>query len=107
MWLIEILLVFYIVTKEKAAINYRKTVYPIECILLLVFVASKSSLLVEQFQMEYDQLLEKFLRPPRIIPPLEYAPMQKSKKWVSPQGALGGIVAFPILNLLPFCHEDY
>ena len=37
-----------------------KILCPLENTLLLVFLASKSSLLVGHFQMEYDQLPENF-----------------------------------------------
>ena len=61
--------------EEKAAINNRKIVRRLESTVLIVFEASNGSLLIEQFQMEYDQLPEKnFLTPSRI------SPMQKPKK---------------------------
>jgi len=52
--------VLYRVTKEKAATNQRKIVFPLENTLLLVIVVSKSSLLIGQFQIEYDKLPESF-----------------------------------------------
>ena len=56
LWLFETLLVLYRVMKENAPINQRKIECPLENTLQLVFVALKSSLFVEQFQMKYDQL---------------------------------------------------
>ena len=45
---------------------------------MLVFLSSKSNLLVERFQMEYDQRTEKLLIPPARISPL--AKIQKMTK---------------------------
>ena len=53
----------YRVRKEKGVICLIKNQMSLDDNLLLVIVASKGSLLVEQFQMEYNQLPEKFLSP--------------------------------------------
>ena len=71
------------VIEEKAAINNRKIVRRLESTVLIVFEASNGSLLIEQFQMEYDQLPEKiFLTPSRISP---HANVQKINR---PPGGL-------------------
>ena len=51
----------YRVIKGKVDINLRKIECPLEHTLLLVFVALERSSLVDYFQMEYDQIPEKFL----------------------------------------------
>ena len=85
----------YRVTKEKAAVNQRKIVCPLENILLFIFVASKSTLFVEQFQIQHGQLREEHFKPPRI------SPHAKSKKEMRPQGLIQGF------TLMQFCAIAY
>ena len=54
LYLFESLLVVYRVWKEKAVINQRTIVCPLENTPLHVFLALENSLFVGLFQMEYD-----------------------------------------------------
>ena len=67
--------------KEKAASYQRKIVRPLEHTLLPAFVVSKSSLLVERFEMEYDQLPEKYFFNP---PPHQISPHAKIQEMNKP-----------------------
>ena len=57
---------------------------------MLVFVASKSTTLVEQFQMEYDQIPDKFLRPPSNKPSPQISPHTKTKNKEAPRALIQG-----------------
>ena len=79
--------------KEKAAISQWKIACQLENTILFVFVASKSSLLVEQFQLEYNQLPERLLKPPLNKPPC------KNQKINKPWGLIQGLTAFQYHNM--------
>ena len=72
----------YRVRQEKAVVNERKIVCPLENAILLVLVASNRSSLVEEFQMEYDQQYDQknILSPPSNKPPCKIQKINKSQE---------------------------